>query len=130
MNLVLKFSLILLFLSLGTSQVQAQKSETEQKLSESVEVSEKEPKLDELGSKLFKNYAWLKDQVDPQNCTGYTITELTDKVRNINYLMIDDGSGPKMYDASGKYYCAPYEGFSCIEFYKLEESEEVWRCKP
>jgi len=79
---------------------------------------------------IFKDYSWLKEMVNHEDCKGASITVLTSAENSAHNLVVVDKDGKKvMYNASGEYYCSDHATVNCREFYKLDKEVDSWSCK-
>ena len=84
---------------------------------------------DSSGSEIFQTYPFLKDLVDPTNCTTEKI-EVYDK-GNYAYINISYANGTvDFYLNTGTYYCGNRPNRVCTELYNLTDSDitTTWSC--
>lgn len=82
-----------------------------------------------VGSEIFENYPFLKDLVDPNNCT----TEKIDVYDRGGYafINIEYANGEiDFYLSTGTFYCSTRGDFICTELYNLADSDITtsWDC--
>lgn len=123
MKSILKLSFIasLIFcsqLAFGQTEMTAEKS------------SEKVTKEKEEVPQIFKDYAWLSEIVNPEDCKGAVLSLRTSSTKGPHKYIIVTRDGKKtMYNASGAKHCTDHSKLSCQEFYGLDQEIDNWTCK-
>lgn len=79
---------------------------------------------------IFKDYAWLTDLVNPEDCQGAKLSLRTSTTKGKHkYIVISKDNKNVMYNAKGERYCADHSKLNCQEFYALDEELDSWSCK-
>ena len=92
--------------------------------------SEKETKEMKEVPQIFKDYAWLKEKVNPEDCQGAVISVRSNPANPATKLVqVKSKDESVFYDTTGKYYCKNHSKLNCLEFYKLDEELDSWTCK-
>jgi len=122
MKSILKLSFITSFIfcvnfAFGQTDMTAEKS------------SDTDTKEIEEVPQIFKDYSWLKEMVDIENCKGVTVTVLSNSAKSIHkYVVVEQDGKKSMYNSTGKYYCEDHSSINCKEYYKLDTEVDSWKC--
>lgn len=74
----------------------------------------------------FEQYPWLADIVNPFDCGTAKVTVYQSS--GYNYLLVENGSFPVLYNTTGLRYCSNSSNYNCQDFYTVDEVIEVWEC--
>jgi len=77
-------------------------------------------------TEVFATYPWLNTLVDPNNCSGESITVYD--TGNYNFIYIQTPTSNRLYFENGAFYCEDAPGYSCISLYNLSNVVSVWNC--
>ena len=83
---------------------------------------------DSKENQLMYEYAWLSKHIDVKDCSGEHVTVLKMKKGDTKFILIEKDNKKVMYDVTGKLYCTDHKELDCMEFYKLDATEETWTC--
>lgn len=79
---------------------------------------------------IFKDYVWLKEKVNLEDCQGTALSLMTDSAKSYHKYIIIEKDGKKvMYNAKGESYCTDHSSLNCQEFYGLDKELDNWTCK-
>ena len=84
---------------------------------------------DSKENQLMYEYAWLSKHIDVANCSGQQVSVLKMKKGDTKFILIENEDNRVMYDVTGKLYCTDSTELDCMQFYELDSTGEIWRCK-
>ena len=83
-------------------------------------------KMEVKKEEMIKKYAWTKDIFEKSVSDLVSVKEYA-MSNGVNFILVETKDSKKMYDTAGKVYCADYDSFSCLDFYKLTLGDLSWR---
>lgn len=86
------------------------------------------PNCDNAGGDhpLFIKYPWLTEVVSQLSCSDLVVHEYF--IGTTAWIAVDSTNGTILFLESGEFYCSDYPGFSCIDYYKLQNPTDTWIC--